>query len=549
MPVRYPVLEEDRSQKGIRPRDFCLLLFSGPAFYLALSFSVTNIFHKGSKVSRTLSCEQKAITGNEKAMRPILSNRTRDRLGIVLSPIWRLCFLLVPTFLLLIASLRQQGTGTVNLMLWIGTGFQATVCFLTFFSRHSWRQPLGPSVVTLYLIALAWLWFGSQTEDWFTHLAKAILLVFPLVVFGFQTLNESGAPALRRANVLAQRLAGRKEWPADLAACRTLPEVKALRAALGYDAAPALALLHNPRLEVRVAALAALEFRKEWRTGQAELVMQIAQRAEQPAIRAAAVTALGNLDDRELVETLAQFLHDTSLEVRRATTEALLWDTERRWGWIRFAVRRILADPLFLSDGPLTHDGELLTAEAVNDLTGWCAEKGVLSARSAMTLGAHYTRALSELPDPQLVQSLRAQLAEPRTPAVWRLELGKLLQNFQEIDPPLLEKLLDPSNPATLRLIASENILADHADGPNRFRAMAALRDLARLPNREIALATADVIQRRLGIDLGIGLGQPLPPIHSRQAAEITRRVMHWASQPEAVAEEEKEMENSHLLR
>jgi hypothetical protein len=57
-----------------------------------------------------------------------------------------------------------------------------------------------------------------------------------------------------------------------------------------------------------------------------------------------------------------------------------------------------------------------------------------------------------------------------------------------------------------------------------------ALRDLARLPNREIALATADVVQRRLGVDLGLGLGQPLPPVHSRQAAEIVRRVMAWAA-------------------
>jgi len=128
------------------------------------------------------------------------------------------------------------------------------------------------------------------------------------------------------------------------------------------------------------------------------------------------------------------------------------------------------------------------------------------------------------------------------------LELGKLLQHFQEIDPPLLEKLLDPANPASLRLIASESILADHNDELGRARALVALRDLARLPNREIALSTADVIQRRLGIDLGMGLGQPLPPIHSRQAAEITRRVMHWASQSDAVADEEKEMENSQLL-
>lgn len=481
-------------------------------------------------------------------MRPILSTYTRDRLVTWLSPVLRLAFLLLPTLLLLLVSIRQPGGG--NLMLWIGTGFQATVCFLTFFSRRGWQQPLGPAVVTLYLIALAWLWFGAGGgEDWFLYVAKAVLLVVPLTVFGYQTLNESGAPALRRAQILAQRLANRKEWPSDLAACRSLPEVKALRAALGFDAAPALVLLQHPRLEVRVAALAALEFRKEWRPGQAELVLQIAQRAEQPAVRAAAVTALGNLDDRELVETLAQFLHDTSREVRKAATEALLWDTEHRWSWIRFAVRRILADPLFLSDGPLTHDGQLLTAEAVHDLTGWCAEKGVLSSRAALTLGAHYSRALSERPDPQLVETLRTQLANPHTPAVLRLELGRLLQDFQEFDPPLLEKLLDPANPGPLRLIAAETILAEHGEGQAHAGALAALRDLARLPNREIALATADVIQRRLGVDLGMGLGQPLPPVHSRQAAEITRRVMQWAIQADGqAAEEENDLENSQLL-
>lgn len=478
-------------------------------------------------------------------MRPILSRRTKDRLAALLSPIWRLGFLLLPTALLVVASVRE--TGANSLMLMMGTAFQGVVCFLSFFSRRSWRQPLGPSVVTLYLIALAWIWFSLRTDDWFAHFAKAILLVVPLLFFAFQTLHDSGAPALRRANLLAQRLAQRKEWPADLAAIRALPEVKALRATLSYDASPALALLQHERLEVRLAAMGALEFRKEWRPGQAELVMQIAQRAEQPALRAAAVAALGNLDDRPLVETLAQFLHDASREVRRAAIEALLWDTEHRWGWIRFAVRRVLADPLFVSDGPLIHDGEMLTQEAVNDLTAWCAEKGILAARAAMTLGAHYHRALTERPDPQLSQLLRSQLADAHTPAVLRLELGRLLQYFQELDNPLLQKLLDSSNPAPLRLIACETLLAEQADGLGRAGALAALRDLARLPNREIALATADVIQRRLGVDLGMGLGQPLPPVHSRQAAEITRRVMQWATQLDQ-GEEEKELADSRLL-
>ena len=78
-------------------------------------------------------------------------------------------------------------------------------------------------------------------------------------------------------------------------------------------------------------------------------------------------------------------------------------------------------------------------------------------------------------------------------------------------------------------------MLGDNPEDKDRFAAVASLRDLARLPNREIALHTADVVQRRLGVDLGIGLGQPLPPVHSRQAADITRRVMHWANQPEGV--------------
>jgi hypothetical protein len=443
----------------------------------------------------------------------------------------RIVVLLAPTALLAAVAARQGSQGSANINLWLGTAFQLCVCFLSFFSRGSWRQPLGPSVITLYLIALAWMFFGDKQEDWFSHLTKSILMIIPLIVFGFQTLYDSGAPALRRANLLADRLRARREWPNDLSACRVLPEVKAFRAALGADVSPALALLNDPRPEVRVAALAALEFRKEWRPGQAEFVLQVGQRAEQPAVRAAAVFALGNLEDRTLVEMLAQFLLDPSVEVRKAAVEALLWDTEHRWGWIRYTIRRILADPLFANDGPLLPDGQLLTQEAVSDLTAWCAEKGYLSARSAQTLAAHYHRALTEANDDRLFQDLRNQLASFHTPAILRLELGRLLQLFQELDRKLLEGLLDQANPSPLRLIACESVLSDTPENPLHSRAVQTLKDLARLPNREIALATADVIQRRLGVDLGLGIGQPLPPVQTRQAAEIARRVMLWAVQ------------------
>jgi hypothetical protein len=441
----------------------------------------------------------------------------------------RVCILLLPTGLLLFAALRTRNES--NFVLWMGTAFQLLVCILSFLSRFG-RQQIAPSVITLYLIALGWLWWGSGThDDWYQHFGRAILLVVPMVVFAMQTLTESGAPALRRARLLAQRLANRQEWPADLGACRTLPEVKALREALHVDPTPALALLHHPRLQVRVAALAALEFRKEWRPGQAEYVLHVAQTAAEPAVRAAAVTALGNLDERPLVETLAGFLRDSSWEVRRAAIEALLWDSEHRWSWIRHAVRATLADPALHEDGALLHDGNVLTPEAVNDLNAWATEKGLLATRSALTLAAHYHRAMNEQPDDGLIQSLKQRLADHRVPAILRMELARMLWQSQELDRSLIESLLNPANPAPLRLTAVEALLSDQRQAHPPAEAMAALRDLARLPNREIAVATADLVQRRLGPDMGLVPGQPLPQLHSRQAAEVTRRVMTWAAQ------------------
>jgi hypothetical protein len=438
-------------------------------------------------------------------------------------------FLLLPP-MLMVGTLLRHPEGD-NLLLGIGTCIQAAMCILAIFWHGGGRRSLGSVVIPLYVVALAWLWCANGVNDWYANLTKATLLVVLLGAFASQTLHDSGAPAIRRARLLADRLANRKEWPADLSECRALPEVKALRAALSIDAATALALLQHSRTEVQAAALAALEFRKEWRPGQAELVLQTAQRADKPTIRAAAIGALANVDNRSLIEAVALFLSDASPIVRRAATEALLWDTERRWNWIRFTVRRALADPLFANDGALTHEGQLLSAEAVNDLTAWCAEKGVLAMRAALTLGHHYGKALSDEPDDKLVRSLKQMLASPHTPAVLRIEVGRLLQLHQELDLPLLKQLLQAGSPGPLRLIAVEMLLTYHRDDPLAKSALTVLKDLARSSNREIALATADVIQRGLGVDLGLGLGQPLPTVNSPQAADVTRRVMMWANQ------------------
>ena len=273
-------------------------------------------------------------------------------------------------------------------------------------------------------------------------------------------------PAPRR--LLAQQLARRADWPAGLDACRLLPEVKALREALHVDAAPALELLGHARPQVRIAALAALEFRQNWQAGQAEVVLNAARRALEPEIRAAAVYALANRDDREIIEGLAEFLYDPSHGVRQAATEALLWNTEHRWPWIRVAVRRCLSDPAAQDDGPLRHEGRLLTAEAVSDLTGWAGEKGGLAVRAALTLGVHYGQAFAAERDPKLIARLVRQLTDSRAPAVLRLELARLLHQHRELDEHVLRQLLVSTAPAPVRLLAAEALMADGAP-PRRW--------------------------------------------------------------------------------
>src|SRR5262249_5702821 len=60
--------------------------------------------------------------------------------------------------------------------------------------------------------------------------------------------------------------------------------------------------------------------------------------------------------------------------------------------------------------------------------------------------------------------------------------------------------------------------------------AVTTLREIARKPNREIALAVAQIIQRRLGVDLGLNLQHP-PERHNPAAAEVTRPVMEGAAE------------------
>src|SRR5262249_32667298 len=91
-------------------------------------------------------------------------------------------FRCLPAALLATASLRAPEEG--RMMLLLGTAFQLLVCVLSLVSRQGWRQAWGPSIITLYVIGLGWLWIGMKgTADWFTYLAQAILLMVPLLAF------------------------------------------------------------------------------------------------------------------------------------------------------------------------------------------------------------------------------------------------------------------------------------------------------------------------------------------------------------------------------
>ena len=278
-----------------------------------------------------------------------------------------------------------------------------------------------------------------------------------------------------------------------------------------------------------MAALSALEFRKQWWPGQPEVVLRFAQREAEPALRAEARDGAGepgrSRPDRG----------DGRIPPRSRPRSAP--GRGRRLVLGHRPPLELAADPVTARpvgslerDGGLRYNGPPLPADAVSDLLAWSTEKGVLGARAALTLGEHYSRRLTHHPESELIRTLKQRLASPTTPGTLRIELAQLLKNNNELDRDLQEKLLDSGNPASLRLLAADLLLSTGAYPP----AVAALRDIARMPNREMAMLAADIVQRRLGIDLGLPIGQALPPLHSRQAADVTRKLMKWAEELES---------------
>src|SRR5207253_8247507 len=145
----------------------------------------------------------------------------------------------------------------------------------------------------------------------------------------------------------------------------------------------------------------------------------------------------------------------------------------------------------------LWQPGQVLPRETVSDLYGWGAASGPLGVRSAATLAAHYRRAFLDQPNPSLLPELQACVFNTQAPTTLRHDLARLLYQQDELPPQDLERLLGTGNAAPLRLFAADALLAK----AEHLEAVRTLRELARVPNRELAVATASIVQRRLGAD------------------------------------------------
>ncbi|MCE9567247.1 MAG: HEAT repeat domain-containing protein [Planctomycetes bacterium] len=452
-------------------------------------------------------------------MRALKNPRERD-LGVLAQTLSYL-LLALPTVVL---GLLAFHTGSPL----IAGGAVVQLVFMVIFRRANpvWQPPVSGSIVVLYLVALAMAWAPiGNSNDPVPHLAQGFLFIVAVGLFAYHDLIRTGAEPLRRANKWSRRIANRRAWPTELAECRTVPEAIALRNAMHNEPTPALALLMNARQEVQVAALGALEHHPQWRSGEAEMVMRHAHKNPEPAIRAAAVYALAGVETAELITELATFLRDPAAEVRLATAEALMWNSESRWPFAREMVKEAMADPKLVNDGPMFTTAGRLPAAAIADLITWSAEHPPLARRAILTVVEHFHGDLLNAEKPELANEIATMMLSNETPPALRVELAGLLRDHHMLTPDLLDRLTNMNQPAPMRLFAAELMLRLNPNDPD---GVDVLRGLARQPNRELALSIAAVLQNILGMQLGLPSGAVQP--QSKQAAEVAKRVLAWAN-------------------
>jgi hypothetical protein len=426
--------------------------------------------------------------------------------------------LLLPAAVLGCAAVRYQSK-----LLAAGGVAQVLGAALLVRSRQAWRPPTSGVVICLYLLALAWLWFATPgSADWFVRFARGLVLAGAVGLLVVHDMIRTGLEPRRRARILTRRLLTRPRWPKAVDEYAYIADVAALHAAVRDDPTLAFDLLNDPRAEVQLAALTALQDRAYWRWEEAAVVLAVAKRSAHPDVRALAVRAVASADSIDVTLGLMFYLKDPAAEVRAAAGVALLAGGERRWATARTAIRGVLADPTYVTDGPLPGAAGRLSALAVCDLTAWTLEPPPLAERTVLTLLRHYETVLRAGTDPGLPAELGRLATDSGTPALLRVELAALLRNERLLTADLLDRLTDPDQPSPVRLIAVEVLLA--AD-PTDQSAVDVLRGLGRQPNRETALAIARILQRYCKLEFGL----PESGLTPRVAAEVGQRVYQWA--------------------
>ncbi|HMO34886.1 MAG TPA: HEAT repeat domain-containing protein, partial [Gemmatales bacterium] len=366
------------------------------------------------------------------------------------------------------------------------------------------------------------------------NLSQVLILLTVLIGFTAYWLQRSGSLMYRKARLLSNKLEHKADWPQELIRCKDVPEVQAFKDAIRYDASPALKLLEHTHPGVRIAALAALEFRSHWTVGQTNEVLRLIEIDRVPEVRLMAIKALGTQRDRRTTEVISNALSDQDDNVRYTAAEMLFSKQERRsrdrrWQWMRNGVRLALSSNFMADHGPIITEGQTLSNEAISDFVSWVGNRGPLGLRAAETLGVHYARLMREEPE-ETAREIFTLVENPQTPALLRVQLAKLISSDYKGDLKMMEKLLGAGNPVPLRQMAAEKLLIRTGRHPE---ALATLREVARLGNRELALDTARIVQQCLNIDLGIAIGQPMPHPASPRAADITRKLLQWAMQSE----------------
>src|SRR5262245_13288294 len=91
----------------------------------------------------------------------------------------RLVVLVLPSAVLAGAALRADGDAAT--VLWLGAAVLLAGCLLALVWGPGWRGSADLAIIVLYVAGIGWLVaVANWPEDWYCHVAQAVMLVVPL---------------------------------------------------------------------------------------------------------------------------------------------------------------------------------------------------------------------------------------------------------------------------------------------------------------------------------------------------------------------------------